>query len=112
MYYSSIKFYSTLLLKSQFREICKEHTVTQNYVRRAEENHENMSRETPCGQQNALVPQFEAHTPTLPWDNVLKRLGNHQNVREFINYKLINKRYQLPLWDKCRATRVYPPLAT
>jgi hypothetical protein len=80
MYYSRIKFCSILLLNSQFREILKEQTVAQIYVRQVEENHTNMSRETLCGQHNALVPQFEAHILKLSWINLLKILENNQNV--------------------------------
>ena len=83
MCYIRIKFCTTLLLNSQFREICKEEMVAQTYVRQAEEKHENMSRENPCGKHNPLVRQYEARTLILSSENVLKRVGNHQNMREF-----------------------------
>jgi hypothetical protein len=57
--------------------------LAQTYVRHAEEEHENMSRETRCGKHNPLVPQYEARTLTVPWENVLKRLENHENMRQF-----------------------------
>ena len=71
-----------MFVNSQFREICKEQMVALTYIRQAEEKHENMSREIPCGKHNPLVPQYEARTLTVPCKNMLKRLENHQNMRE------------------------------
>ena len=54
--------------------------MAQNNVRQAEEKHENMPRETTCGKHKPLVPQYEARTLTLPCENVLERLENHQHM--------------------------------